>query len=198
MKKEFSIIRQIWRNRGFGKYTLFGGLAFYFRLRIQFFAYLSAFITSMVLLGGVYSTYKNYEPTYWRKTIYYDSREWPIFELKANTYYTFKISDNFNTARVNGYNFAKPGLLIGGQEHYINLPYNLPREFHVMFPYDTRMAVVPELDLIIDLVISEKMEVWKFKQEGVYVPYQIFEPSYYYTPPPQNEVKKNKKGKKKK
>lgn len=203
MENDFSILKQIWQNRGFGKYTLFGGLAFYLRLRVQFFAYFFSAITALLLFFGVYRTYENYEPTYWRQSVYYETRKIPVFTLEAHTDYTFKVTDDVELVMANGRYFATPNsrYLVQGN---IILPYNFGRTFHVRFPYKITIGVQPELNILINDVISEKVELYKYKQEGIYVDYQLFEPhsSYYYhpdaIPPNKKKTDKKKTNKKKK
>ncbi|MFZ1321398.1 MAG: hypothetical protein WAT71_07565 [Ignavibacteria bacterium] len=198
MANDFSILKQIWQNRGFGKYTLFGGLKFYLRLRIQFFAYLFAAITALLLFVGVYQTYENYEPTYWRETVYYEPSELPTFKLEANTFYTFEMSDDLDYALVNGNYFAAPGSLYLYYSYFYKLPYKWRRTFHVKFPYDVKISIMPDLDMVINLVLTEKIEVYKYKQEGTYIDYRYFEPKFYNPPPPVEKKNKNSKKKKKK
>lgn len=197
LANDFSILKQIWQNRGFGKYTLFGGLKFYLRLRVQFFAYFFASVTALLLFVGVYRTYKNYEPTYWRESIYYDPGELHVFELDANVFYTFELSDELEMAWVNGVYFAVPNSRYVGLRNYYTLPYKWKRKFHIKFPYRVRMSVVPELEMVINNVLSEKIEVYKYKQEGTYIDYRYFEPSFYAPPPVKEKSSKNKKKKKK-
>jgi len=198
LANDFSILKQIWQNRGFGKYTLFGGLKFYFRLRIQFFAYFFASVTALLLFVGVYRTYENYEPTYWRESMYFQTENLPVFELKANTYYTFELSDDLDVVWVNGTYFEAPKNLNHYRPKYYKLPYKWGRKWHVKFPYDVRIGVQPELEIVINDVISEHVEVTKFKQEGTYIDYRYFEPSFYAPPPVKEKSSKNNKKKKKK
>ena len=198
LANDFSILKQIWQNRGFGKYTLFGGLKFYFRLRIQFFSYFFASVTALLLFVGVYRTYQNYEPTYWRESVYYDPGELPVFELDANVFYTFELSDELEMAWANGYYFAAPNSRFVGEPNHYTLPYKWKRKFHLKFPYKTRFAVLPKVEMVINDVLSEKIEVYKYKQEGTYINYRYFEPSFYAPPPPPPVQKQSKKKKKKK
>lgn len=196
MANDFSILKQIWQNRGFGKYTLFGGLKFYFRLRIQFFAYVSAALTALVLFVGVYRTYQNYEPTYFRESMYCHTDNLPTFDLEADTYYTLELTDDLEVVWVNGHYFVPPNSQLLGQPNYYRLPYKWKRVWHIKFPYKVKMGVQPIMDMVINDVISEKVEVYKYKQEGTLIDYRYFEPSYY-NPPPVEKNNKNSKKKKK-
>lgn len=196
MKNDFSILKQIWQNRGFGKYSLFGGLAFYFRLRIQFFAYLSAFLTSLVLLGGVYTEYKAYEPSYWRKSVYFGEDEKPEFLFEANVFYTVRMNDNLDYIIVNGVPFMSY-TRERTRENDFNIPFKFQKVFHIQFPYTVTITIVPELDFPIDFVISEKVEVWKGVKGGQFISYEFLKPSHYiYTPPVQPPQPKKQKKKK--
>jgi hypothetical protein len=90
IKWEVKIWRQIWSNRGFGKYKLFGGISFYLKLRLRILAFFCFGMSFLLLSYGFYFNYKQYHRQYWIEKVFYGQAPLKIYTFLPNIPYTIK------------------------------------------------------------------------------------------------------------
>jgi hypothetical protein len=201
MKHEAALIRRIWDNRGFSKYSLFGGIDFYLRLRLRIVAYMLA-CTFFVSTGYfTYEKYRTYEPTHWVEKVYHHSKP-KIYKFKKNVPYTICVhGSKVEYIFVNGYHFCDTKSPYSSEPNAVPVvgfkPHNT---FNVTFPSETNFAVLLHTEMVINDIVSRTLEIWENKKEGIEYSYTIFDPYKYYnneeSPPSTNNSKKKKKKKK--
>jgi hypothetical protein len=191
IKNEAKIFKRAFSRRGFGIYTLFGGLKFYVFLRLRVIAYLLLFI--FVSSSGIYfyHKYKNFETIYWKVKVYHHSRP-TEFILKPNVNYTFHVYGTLKELVVNGTSFITDYKNKNIYPEAIVLNSFVPRIFNVTFPDTTSFYLIPNTEMVINDIESVDYEVWAYKKDGIEIPYVCFNPEIYLT-----NIKKEKSSKKK-
>jgi len=164
---EFDIIKRIWHSRGFAKYRLFGGFAFYFKLRQRVFAYALAFVSIGIVAWYFVFMQHSYEKTYWKINFYYNE-PLPAFTFKPHIPYTVKSKTDFYGVIVNSnrYVTGSSGIFAGDEIHVI--PLSLPSCWNVTFTDTTTIEFMFYEDYI-SSVFSMTLEVWENKAEGHHV-----------------------------
>jgi len=190
---EFHIIKRIWANRGFGKYTLFGGLSFYLKLRQRVFAYFFAFISIGIITWFFAFKQHSYEKTYWKINFYY-SEPLPTFTFKPNKPYTIKTDADFYGIIINGYRYITGKSTSWTQDENNKISLNLPRNWNITFQDTTYIDFMFYSDHINEL-FSQTLEVW----EGVSNGSTILPSQFAYNKKIEtNKLNKNKNSKNKK
>lgn len=197
LRHEITLIKQIWTNKGFGKYRLFGGIGFYLRLRMRVIAYVLAFSFFASTTYFTYEQYRSFEPTHWVEKVYHHSKM-RTFRFKKDMPYTVCVHGaKIKYFLVNGYYFCPPKSPFSGQAGVIDINIPLYNTFTVTFPEDTDFAINLHTEMVINDIESKKLEVWENKKEGYEYHYTWFDPRMYnttkQTPPTDNSKKKKKK-----
>lgn len=182
---EFYVIKRIWENRGFGKYSLFGGFMFYFKLRQRIVAYLFAFISIGIVAW--YFTFKQhtFEKDHW-KIKFYRNEPLPTFLFKPNIPYTVETSTYTRSILFNFIEYEK----IDGFTETWNI--TLKDSTYVFFNLESHA---------INEIFSQSLEIWENRKEGMTVFFpQDFSCKERFTNPIEKtkEVSKTKPNKKKK
>lgn len=177
---EIGLIKEIWNNRGFGKYTLFGGIGFYIKLRLRVLAFFFAFLFFASISYFLYVQYRDYEPTHWIEKVYQNS-EPKIFKFKKNVPYTVDLHGAaIEYFYVNGNFFCAPkSPLMGRPNFYALRNFQLHNKFHITFPEETSFAILLRTEMVVNDIISNKLEIWANKEEGVEYHYTVFDPRMY-------------------
>jgi hypothetical protein len=195
-RQEAQTIKQIWSNRGTGKYSLFGGLGFYFQLRMRVIAYVLACTFFASTAYFTYEQYRAYEPTHWVEKVYHQSRI-KVFKFKKNVPYTVCLhGSRVEYIYVNGSHFCDTKSEFAGQSHCYAIPNFRPHNtFNVTFPFDANFAILLKTEMVINDIEAKKYEIWENKKEGVEYPYTVFDPRTYTIKeqPQENQKKKKKK-----
>ena len=194
--REIDIIKRIWNNRGFGKYTIFGGLSFYLKLRQRVFAYFFAFVSIGIITWFFIFKQQSYEKTYWK--INFNYREpIPTFIFKPNKPYTIKSDADFYGIIVNGNRYITGKNTSWTQDEYNKIPLDLPKNWNITFK-DTTYIEFMFYSAPINEIFSQTLEVWEDVKDG-----SLVLPSQFtYTKPIEknkldnNKTSKNKKKKK--
>lgn len=157
IKNEFTIIKQVWQNRGLQKYKIFGGFIFYFRLRQRILAFFLAFIS--LSLTAWFFTYKQqtYEKTYW-KIKFHRGESIETFMLKPNIPYTIKTSAYTNSLFINSIEYENPN--------------GFTEVWHITFP-DTTYLYFNLYSAGINEIFGQTLEVWENKAEGERIRYPL-------------------------
>jgi hypothetical protein len=184
---EIEIIRRIWDNRGFGKYSLFGGLSFYINLRLKVLAYVFAFLCLGIVTWYFAFQQHTYEKTHWKINFYYNE-PLPEFKFKANIPYTIKASEDFYGIIINGRRFITGKNTSWTQDAPNKIPLILPKYWNITFPDTTYIEFLFYEDHISE-IFSMTLEVWENKTESITV-YPNF-----FTYRPLNESSGNKSSK---
>jgi hypothetical protein len=193
IRHEIEVIKRIWDNRGFEKYTLFGGLSFYLKLRTRILAYFFAFISLGIITWYFVFQQHSYEKTHWKINFYY-SEPLPEFKFKANTPYTIESSVDFYGIIINGrrYITGKNTSFTGDAPNMI--PLTLPKNWNITFP-DTTYVEFMFYEDYINKIFSMTLEVWENKKEGMTILPSQF--AYINKESKSNKTNKTKNKKKK-
>jgi len=198
LKHESQILKQIWSNRGIGKYSLFGGFGFYFRLRMRVIAFVLAFMFFFSTAYFTFERYRTYEPTHWVEKVYHQSKV-RVFKFKNNIPYTICLHGSaVEYFYVNGSYFCAPKSDFMGRDNFYALRnFQLHNTFNITFPFETDFAILLHTEMVWNDIESKKIEIWENKREGVEYHYTVFDPRTYIVkqPPPIENPKKKKKKK---
>jgi hypothetical protein len=189
---EIDVIKRIWDNRGFGKYSLFGGLSFYLRLRLRVLAYFFAFISLGIITWYLVFQQHSYEKTHWKINFYY-SEPLPEFEFKANTPYTIESSVDFYGIIINGRRYITGKNTSWTEDAPNQIPLTLPKYWNITFPDTTYIEFLFYEDYI-NKIFSMTLEVWENKKEGM----TILPSQFAYTIDKESKSNKTNKTKNKK
>lgn len=171
MRHEAEIVRRIWDNRGFGKYSLFGGFAFYAKLRQRVFAYFFAFLSIGIVTWYFAFKQHEYEKTYWKIHFYYNEPT-PEFIFKPNTSYTFESSaDLYSIWLDNRECIVSKYMEIKDSPRVLSLLF--PNKWHVKFSDTTQVRFIFYQDPI-NQIFSQSFEIWAGKEEGLKITYNDF------------------------
>jgi hypothetical protein len=157
VKKEIIIIKQIWKNRGFQKYKIFGGFIFYFHLRQRILAFLLAFISLGIITWFFAFKQQTYEKTYW-KIKFYQNEPLQTFTFKPNIPYTIKTSAYMNSIFINF-------------DEYVKM-YDFAEVWNITFP-DTTYINFNFYSAGINELFGQTLEVWENKAEGEKIYYPL-------------------------
>jgi len=189
---EIEVIQRIWDNRGFGKYSIFGGLSFYLRLRLKVLAYVFAFLCLGIITWYFAFQQHTYEKTYWKINFYY-SEPLPEFKFKANLPYTIKASEEFYGILINGSRYITGKNTSWTQDTPNKIPLTLPKYWNITFPDTTYIEFLFYEDHISE-IFSMTVEVWENKREGA----TVLPSQFAYISQKESNVNKSNKLKNKK
>ncbi len=161
---EAEIIKRIWNNRGFGKYSLFGGFVFYAKLRQRVFAYFFAFLSIGIVTWYFAFKQHEYEKTYWKINFYYNE-PLPIFKFKPNIPYTIKAGPDFYGIIINGSRYVTGKNTYFTKDIPNKIPLTLPDYWNITF-YDTTQVEFMFYEEPINQIFSMTLEVWEDEAEG--------------------------------
>ncbi|MBZ0201577.1 MAG: hypothetical protein K8I03_01020 [Ignavibacteria bacterium] len=171
IRNETDIVRRIWQNRGFGKFRLFGGFLFYFRLRQRVIAYFLAFLSIGITTWYFAFKQHEYEKTYWKVHFYYGE---PIPEIvfKPNVSYTFESSADLYAIYLNGTeHIVSKYMKLEENPRVLSLIF--PEKWNVKFPDTMHVEFLFYADHINE-IFSQSFEVWADKEEGLKLTYNDF------------------------
>lgn len=171
VKHEIEIIRRIWHNRGFGKYRMFGGIFFYFRLRQRVAAYVLAFLSIGITTWFLAFKQYEYEKTYWKVHFYYGEPT-PEFVFKPKVSYTFESSADLYSIWLNDHEHIVSKYMDLEKNPFV-LSLLFPDKWHVQFPDTMRVRFIFYQDPINE-IFSQSFEIWAGKEEGLKITYNDF------------------------
>jgi len=171
IRNEAVVLRQIWENRGIGKFQLFGGLSFYLHLRQRVVAYLLACLSIGIIAWYFVFTQHEYEKTYW-KIHFYRNEPTPEFIFKPNISYTFESSADLHSILLNDYQYIVSKYM-DLEDNPAVLSLIFPDKWHVKFPDTTRVQFIFYTDPINE-IFSQSFELWADKEEGLKITYNDF------------------------
>jgi hypothetical protein len=187
---EIDIIKNIWNNRGFSKYSLFGGLAFYLKLRQRVLAFFCAFLSIGIVTWYFAFKQHSYEKNYWKVNFYYNE-PLPAFTLKPYIPYTIKAGPDFYGVIINGQRFVTGKNTSFTFDDPYKIPLTLPNYWNVTFP-DTANLEFMFYEEPINEFFSMTLEIWENKKEG-----PTINPSQFaYNVPQNQQLKQQNKTKK--
>jgi hypothetical protein len=189
IKNENDIIKRSWKNRGFAKYKLFGGISFYLKLRQRVFAYFFAFLAIGIVTWFFIFKQHTYEKTYWKINFYY-KEPLPTFTFKPNKYYTIKTDADFYGIMINGNRYVTGKSTSWTQDENNKISLNLPKNWNIQFQDTTYIDFMFYSDHINE-IFSQTLEVWEDVKDG----YSIL-PSQFAYKHIENNISKPKKKKK--
>lgn len=193
---EIGLIKNIMNNSGMGKYRLFGGIGFYFRLRMRVFAFLFALLFFSSTFLFLYNKYDQFETSHWVEKVYHHSKV-KTFTFKKDIPYTICIhGSEVDYIFVNGYYFC------GKDSPYKEYPNAVPLNqfrphdtFSITFPEETSFAIKLKTEMVINDIMSEKYEIWENKADGYVYHYTVFDHRMYQNNNFKQENSKQKKNK---
>lgn len=157
VRNEIIIIKQIWKNRGFRKYKLFGGFIFYLHLRQRILAFLFAFISLGIIAWYFSFKQQTYEKTYW-KINFYKKEPLQTFMFKPKIPYTIKTKAYTNSILINCIEYEKPD--------------GFTEVWYITFP-ETTYVYFNFYSAGINEIFSQSLEIWENKSEGMKVLYPL-------------------------
>lgn len=193
---EVDIIKRIWDNRGFGKYSIFGGFSFYLKLRQRVLAFLFGFLC--VGIVAWYFTFKQqeYEKTYWKVSFYYGEPT-PRFIFKPNVPYTMKSGPDIYAITINGNRYVTGKNSYWRQDENNLIPFEFPEKWNITFP-ETTYVHFNFYSEPINQIFSQSFELWAYKKEGVTIPPSVFMYEWQLEKPKETKTTTKKKKTKKK
>lgn len=196
---EVRLLRNIWENRGIGKYRLFGGIGFYIRLRMRVFAFIFALVFFVSTSYFLYSKYRDFQPTHWVEKVYHNSKV-RTFVFKKDIPYTISLHGaEVDYIFVNGYYFCGQGSNVIPNAYTITLKQFRPNDiFNIKFPEETHFAIKLRTEMVVNDIVSEKYEIWENKEEGQKYHYKFFDYRSYLDNSSNKQNQDNSKQNKKK
>ena len=167
LQHEFDIWKRIWANRGFGKYTLFGGLTFYLKLRLRILAFFLLGMSIFLLAYGFHTRYTNYKRQYWREKVFYGQSLQEIYTLLPNTPYTIKTSLMIFYMKIE--NSKQMVYFPIDKNLYLQHMIDIPNEWNITFTDTTQLSfgvyyyTSPDLTEIFE---TSDFEIWENVRNG--------------------------------
>jgi len=196
LKSELEILKHIWNNRGFAKYSMFGGFTFYFKLRQRVLAFFFLGLSITFLAYGFYSKFKDYHRTYWREKVFYGQSPLNIYTLLPNKTYTVKTELMLYLMKFE--NSKQMVYFPIDKERYLRQEVPIPREWNITFGDTTKLTLAaafftaPSLSQLFD---TYDLEIWEDLKNGQnldtgyirkFTPSQVYEKNLPLTFPPQH------------
>lgn len=195
LKYELEILKLIWNNRGFGKYALFGGFTFYFKLRQRILAFFLFGLSVALLAYGFYFKFKDYHRTYWREKVFYGQSPLNIYTLLPNKTYTVKTELMLHLIKIE--NSKQMVYFPIDKERYLRHEVPIPQEWNITFGDTTKLTLAaafftsPSLSQLFE---TYDLEIWEDLKNGQkldtgyirkFTPSQVYEKNIPLTFPPQ-------------
>lgn len=172
IQNEFYLIQRIWDNRGFRKYSLFGGVSFYFKLRQRILAYFFAFASISVVAWYFAFKQYEYEKTYWKVNFYY-GEPIPTFTFKPDVPYTIKTGPEIYALVFNNNKYVVGRNSSWGQDKDYKISLYIPEKWNITFPETTQVEFQFYSEYI-NKIFSQSFEIWANQKEGFSVDPSLF------------------------
>ena len=167
LRHEFDIWKRIWANRGFGKYTLFGGLTFYLKLRLRVLAFFLLGMSVFFLAYGFYINFTNYKRDYWHEKVFYGQTPEDIYTFLPNIPYTVKTSLMIFYIKLEN---SKQMVYFPIDENlYLQNMIDIPNEWNITFTDTTHLSfgtyyyTSPDIS---ELFETTDFEIWENVRNG--------------------------------